>query len=511
MRVVDVLLACVLIFLFLSVNSTLAAESDFDNKIDYLMQQIDELKRQVEELKQQRKLTETRIDKVQEKTDSTETKTNTLQDKLSWLDVSGDYRFRIDYLKGYTQSANILSSGIAEYIHSQTVKSDSLMTNRLGLNLGVHASEDITLKARFVMYKTFGIQNENVVSGEGGYFGDKASVFDANIGEIPTDTILRVNQAYVTWSNIFDYPVWVSVGRRPTTTGVPTNIRENIEKNGTAGFIGLLVDAEIDGLSLGYSPYIEYLPGFYVKICGGKFSNSVNNPSFVDTSFMGIDVVPYYTENTRIELTALKAAKLYAVPEKPETNIGSNVNIGDIDLYGFLISHKITKFGYGDINLFFSFGVDITHPNNNLYAGTYGLLWDTYSGKRDHTGYAFYLGGRYDIPTGTKIGLEYNYGSKYWTNFTMASDDMWTSKLGTRGNVYEAYLIQDLPVIPLTKRAKSFIRIGYQYYNFNYTGTNQYTGFPYKISDVPISYAPALLLQPMKHAHDIYGTFNVMF
>jgi len=46
---------------------------------------------------------------------------------------------------------------------------------------------------------------------------------------------------------------------------------------------------------------------------------------------------------------------------------------------------------------------------------------------------------------------------------------MWTAKLGARGNVYEAYAIQELNKIPISKRGKAFFRLGYQYYDFQYT------------------------------------------
>ena len=83
---------------------------------------------------------------------------------------------------------------------------------------------------------------------------------------------------------------------------------------------------------------------------------------------------------------------------------------------------------------------------------------------KSYTGEAIYLGGRYDInSTGTKLGLEYNHGSKNWITFTPASDDMWTSKLAARGNVYEAYIIQGLNKKPIARRGNAFFRLGYQY------------------------------------------------
>jgi glycerol-3-phosphate acyltransferase PlsX len=58
-----------------------------------------------------------------------------------------------------------------------------------------------------------------------------------------------------------------------------------------------------------------------------------------------------------------------------------------------------------------------------------------------------------------KIGLEYNYGSEYWTPFTQAQDDMLGSKLATRGHVGEAYYIVDV-------NPNMFLKFGGLYYDY---------------------------------------------
>jgi hypothetical protein len=89
-----------------------------------------------------------------------------------------------------------------------------------------------------------------------------------------------------------------------------------------------------------------------------------------------------------------------------------------------------------------------------------------------------------------------------------AADDIWTSKLGTRGSVYELYLIQELNRNPISKKGKAFARLGYQYYKFDYTGSNFWIGAPTKISDVA---AVPQILVPVKDAKDLYLTFDVQF
>ena len=109
-----------------------------------------------------------------------------------------------------------------------------------------------------------------------------------------------------------------------------------------------------------------------------------------------------------------------------------------------------------------------------------------------------------------KIGFEYNHGSKNWITFAPASDDVWTSKVGVRGNVYELYLIKELALDPVSSYlSKAFFKFGYQYYDIDFTGSNSWLGAPIKIDDL-ISMTPQLTA-PMKNAGDFYATFEVHF
>ncbi len=147
-------------------------------------------------------------------------------------------------------------------------------------------------------------------------------------------------------------------------------------------------------------------------------------------------------------------------------------------------------------------------------AGFEGLLTGQFfqpEAPTDKTGWVAWVGARYDVTaSSTKIGAEYNHGSKNWFGLTPAADDLWTSKVGTRGNVYEGYIIQELPLKPVSSYvSKAFFRAGYQYYDFEYTGSNNWVGAPVKISNIKPT--DMMLLTPLKKAQDIYVTFEVHF
>ncbi len=127
-------------------------------------------------------------------------------------------------------------------------------------------------------------------------------------------------------------------------------------------------------------------------------------------------------------------------------------------------------------------------------------------------GYSVYLGVRYDLDDlGLKLGAEYNYGSQYWIAFTPGNDDLYLSKLATRGNTYEVYLIYDLPTgEAISQYAKTFIRLGYQYYDYNYSGVSDYNSKPYDLDDEQAA-LQMLGINPVESAHQVYLTFEAYF
>jgi hypothetical protein len=336
---------------------------------------------------------------------------------------------------------------------------------------------------------------------------------------------MRADYAYTTLSNIGNMPLWFSVGRRPSTGGVPTNIKNNSEKAGTGGIPAIMVDYAFDGMTVGYAPDLDIMPGAYAKLCYGKGFDSgyqsTTGTTLKDTDFLGLNAALFDTDNLHVEVQYQKGWNIFDAPSDGSAMTGPvSQNLGDIDWIGAVVTGKVAGF-----NLFFSAAQSKSDPNNNLFSiatGTTpasmpvaGLLYDApgMGGvKESHTGTAVYLGGRYDIAsTGTKIGAEYNQGSQYWVGMVPAGDDVWTSKLGTRGKVYEIYVIQELKNKALTKKGLAFFKLGYQSYKFDYTGSNNWVGAPKKISELASNTGNAQMLAPIEKATDLYLTFEVRF
>ncbi len=399
----------------------------------------------------------------------------------------------------------------------------SLYTNRFGIDLHAKATENVTVNARLVAYKVFGSQDDNAVTADGNapYFADRVGVFDGTLGHVPSDSSIDVDRAYATWNNIADQPLWFSVGRRPSTGGAPSNFRLNDDRPGTGGTPALLVDYAFDGMIVGYAPDIDALPGAYAKICYGRgFESgyrSTPGNSLEDTDMVGLAVIPIDTDPLRVWLQWNRGMNIFDFPTMEDTyygNTAAKANLGDIDWYGVGAMSTLKKTGPGDLNLFADFAMSDTHPNDNVsaQAGFQGLLTGAFFNPEeatDKTGWGVYAGLRYDLPSKTKLGLEYNHGSKDWITFAPAADDIWTSKVGTRGNVYEGYIIQEFDLKPVSSYfSKTFFRLGYQYYDFEYTGSNNWVGAPVAISDVN---GQMMLMAPLKEAHNVYATLEVKF
>ncbi|MDA8174064.1 MAG: DUF3373 family protein [Nitrospiraceae bacterium] len=553
------LIALVALAVLLPPGLGLAAttEDDLQQKINDLQQQLKALQGQVQKIKEQKEAAPIVMPAATPVADNeTETKTKTAT-WPNWLRIGGDYRARLDYLSGDAPAFyDFLESGkfadqVYQYMHGGPVptvgptedaatkyKNHSLLTNRFGLNITASPLDNVNVKARLLMYKIWGSETENPLD-QNLFFMDRAGTFDGVLGHVPSSDYLGVDYAYATWYNIAGQPLWFSIGRRPSTSGVPGNIRQNAQTTGTAGVPSPLIDYAFDGLSIGYAPYIDALPGAYAKICAGRGFDS-GFSKLHDTNFVGLFLVPYSTDNLSIELLADKGIDIFDVPPDfalPTTAVSQNgidfnaalnptTNVGNIYWYGGVVQGKVLD----NLNLFASAALSDAHPNGNKAGAFAPFIGQAFAAAgvnptpqevqafepqmldgQNHTGEAFYVGARYDLPTGTKIGAEYNYGSKYWIGFVPAGDDMWTSKVGTRGNVYEGYIIQELHGKKIDKLAKAYFRLGYQYYDFQYTGSNNWLGTPVKISDLLASPNNMQMFPVIKKAQDIYLTFEVHF
>ena len=564
------LLASLIASLFIPLGAQ-AADAELMKKIEAMAKEIESLRAQVQANQEANRQAIADVREVKEKVQKNEEKS---LDK--WLTVGGDYQFRVDSLAGETKAftdvnafftaaqtaamsnstmmgqmitfssdmskvqtfqqantflgtnqtlINNLKTGYAAQaaVPAYKPKNETLYSNRFALDLNMKAAQDVSVSARLLMYKTFGASDEGATtnSGSAPFFADRVGVFDGTLGHIPSSSFLNVDRVYATWSNIAEQDIWFSVGRRPSTHGAPSHLRANTARPGTGGTPALLVDYAFDGMTVGWAPDIDALPGAYGKLCYGRgyesgFSKALTN-SLEDTDMVGLSVVPIDTDPLRVWLQWNRGMNIFDAPKMASTYFGTTMpktNLGDIDWYGLGALGTIKRVGPGELNWFADAGMSVTHPNDKVSSqfGFQGLMTGAFfspEAPSSKTGSAIYVGLRYDLPSKTKLGVEYNHGSKNWITFAPAAGDSWTSKVGTRGNVYEVYAIQELNARPISSvMAKSFFRLGFQYYDFQYTGSNNWVGAPVRISDVN---GQMMTTAPLAKAYNAYATFEVKF
>ena len=370
------------------------------------------------------------------------------------------------------------------YVPAYQNNTDILYTNRLRLNLDSRINDDLSVTARLSMYKAWGDSTGVQV-----FNGQPSSLnIDGTTAGVPNSDMLRVERAYFTWNHVGGSPLYISVGRRPSTDGPPLNFRDDEPRGGTPS--GALIDFQFDGITIGY----HIKDSMVWRLCYGVgYQSGFGNANILkspadrlqDTHLLGANLDLYSTEKTFIQATYAHAFNvtdgfngLLVLPVNPVTGdpvtapvvmrYTPSANLGAIDLFGVNLNRQM-----GPMELYLSGNYSGTRPNG-LTTPFGGLMSDPFEKPVDRNGAMFYAGLRYSFPKNdgrTKIGFEFNHGTKYWFNFAQAEDDIIAPKTSTRGDVYETYLTHRL-------YERFIMKIGYMRYNYNYSGSGWHVGAP---------------------------------
>ncbi|MBN2645728.1 MAG: DUF3373 family protein [Desulfuromonadaceae bacterium] len=411
-----------------------------------------------------------------------------------------------------------------EMAAKDSYKNDLLYTNRFRLGVNAKVSENVTFKGRLAMYKAWGMQSNPTTAGP--YTMNSFSEMDGATTRQPDDSVLRVDRGYINWTNVFDLPIWFSVGRRPTTDGPPANLRMGRDER-MATPVNFM-DYAFDGISLGYrfkNIFSDELGYSKLRFCYGRgFEagplDNANNLDDMDFGGLSWDVIDQGHQFLNVQ--SFLAANIVNVPDgvtfynplelaiDPDHTISNGTldteNLGNIYHTSFVYMNK-----FADLNYFLSGGWSHTDPDgvDEMGSTLLGSWWED-PGEKD--GYCVYAGVRYDLDDlGLKFGLEYNYGTKYWISMTPGHDDMTQSKLATRGHVGEVYMIWDLPVGELlSDKCAAFMRLGFQHYEYDYTGSGNWLGAPVDVDDLddPLN---AQFWAPIDRMDQAYLTIEAWF
>ncbi|MBW6521399.1 MAG: DUF3373 domain-containing protein [Desulfoarculaceae bacterium] len=483
--------------------------NDLDRKIQDLSAQLDQLKSQMAAQAEANAATTAKVGALDETVSSFSDRADDW-DLSARFKLDGDFRTRMDFYN-------------AETVSGRSLDNDTSFTNRFRLNMRVGVTENVEFKGRLAMYKAWGMESAWTDAS-----GTAWPQFDGNSTRTPSDNALRVDRAFVNFNNIGGAPIWFSIGRRPTTDGNPSNIRMNLdERSGTP----LIMDYAFDGLSMGYAySWGGDIGTGRVRICYGRgFEDGlqVDGDPMEDMDFVGLSWDILKKGDRFLYAQSFLATNIVNYPnfQDPIINdmfglisgMGDRINVGNIQHSGITYMDK-----FGDFNFFVAGGWTRTDPNDNGMFNDYAAMAMGQMGygpivgpnTDSKNGYMAHVGIRYDIdPIGLKLGAEWNYGSEYWIGFTPGHDDLYQSKIAARGNVFEVYGIYDLPMgEAISKYAKTFMRLGYQRYEYDYAGSNDWNMAPYDLSDAgDLAKLEMMGMDPIESADQIYLTLEVTF
>ena len=398
------------------------------------------------------------------------------------------------------------------------MKNETLYTNRFGLNIKAKVMKDVTFNTRLLMYKEFGSQAND--ASRGNFFSDRVGVFDGTQGHVPSDGQVSVDQAYMTINNIAGQPIWFSIGRRPSTGGIPTHLRQNDEKPGVGGVDGLLVDYAYDGLTLGYAPDIDALPGAYAKFCYGRgYQRGFHFDSSGEAKnmdLMGLIVVPYDTDPLTVYLQANHAFNVIDFPVIQNSTLGSlrpSTNLGDIDQFGVVVMSTLKKVGPGTLNVFASGALDKTHPNDNhptfggMPLSNIGLMYTGDQGVDDRQRVLRGCALRPSLEDQDRLRVQPRFEEldRFHPGGRRHLDEQVGNPRRRLRGVPDPGTPQApdrlLPCEDVRSRRLPVLR-------FQVHRSNNWVGGPVAISDVASN---PQMLTPMKNAKDLYATLEVKF
>jgi len=385
-----------------------------------------------------------------------------------------------------------LSQVTGVYQAGYSNNTDTLLTNRLRLKFETKVADNISFGARLSMYKVFGDGTGVQV------FNGQPNSFDidgTSVG-VPNSDQVRVERVFFNWNNIGGSKLYLSIGRRPAVGGPPLQFRQDELRGGTPS--GALFDFQYDGMTVGYHVNEKMT----LRACYGMgYTSGFGNANILrtpadrlkDVHLAGGVLDLYESDHTFIQAIVARAWNvtdgfngLIVMPNNPLTGdpVGAPVvmrytpsaNLGAIDLYGVVLQKTLKQF-----DLYTAVNWDSLRPNGQTTPFG-GLGSDPFSTPTNHEGQMYYAGLRYSIPKDdgrTKVGFEFNHGTRYWFNFSNAEDDIIAPKTNTRGEVYETYLLHRI--------ADHFLfKADYIRYNYTWSGSGWHIGEPKRLDASPL-------------------------
>lgn len=435
----------------LSTSIYAGTSSEMQAQIDMLKAQIAKIEKQqakIVELESKNEAQALKIETLETKQAKTEKKQKKLGKKIgkvNALAANDNIKFDLDFrntFEALDYDGTINVNGVTNDVSGHN---DSLLTSRLYLGMAASPMNGLVFQGKLGIYSTWG---SHIIDESNGAKSWSAS-------SKADDTIMRVKEAYFSYTNKFgEQPYTFGIGRRASSNGFLSNYRENEQTPGSplAHITNMEVDAAM--VMLYWDRFIEgaYSKFIYGRAHSGEIqgvyginTDPARTPFVIDDSIEAWEDTPVdffvtlgdvYNDGTYQLM--YQWAHIFDTKGK---NLDTNTNKGAAGVAD-LAALSLKVDGIGDeINDFLDETIvfaSAAYTNYNAKAGN-SIIGSEDGGSKD--GHSFWVGAVIpDMITDTgKFGIEYNYGSQYWTPMTWAEDTAIGSKVAVRGSAYEAY------------------------------------------------------------------------
>jgi predicted fused transcriptional regulator/phosphomethylpyrimidine kinase len=326
-------------------------------------------------------------------------------------------------------------------------KNDSLFTSRVMLNMKSKPTDNLSFQGQIAAYYTWGTHL---------FHHDDAPFKSWSGSSKASDTLFRVRRAYFVY-NDSDQPYAFSIGRRPSSDGFLANHRENNPEPASplAHITNMEVDAAMIKLKTG-----DFVPGSFIKFVYGRA-----HAGGIESLYDGAGYKPYAQEEGDVDENVDFFVTVASLYNDGQYNLmGQHAIIFDTkgartgEPLGKPLADKTGKnksLDAGTAHLTAlslqvdGVGEEISDflDNTTLFASVARSLYDPDSGHQllgsdeERRGYSYWVGATIPdmITDDGKFGIEYNYGTQFWTPMTWAEDTAIGSKLAVRGSAIEAY------------------------------------------------------------------------
>ena len=409
----------------LTLISTLALFSTAAFAADDVQTQIDALNAKITKMEKINKYQTKKLSKVNKQSSN---------DNIKW---TIDYRAGYDNLSyKYLDNAK-KADGTDDTVNAgQTYTNPALLTSRLWLGMSASPMDGLTFFGQLAVYGYWGA--ENTANEDKSWRGSSR----------PHDWTVRLREgAFVyKFGNDWTIPMAVSVGRRPASMGFLANHRDGDAKSGSP--LAHITNMEVDAAMVKFDFSEVLLDGSYLKVVYGRAHDPiivgsttpylVDEDPAVDDAAVDFVVLPMSIYNDGQNNLMAQYAMIFnskgtnvVDPLAPIKKAGAGTTHMGALSYQLDGLNEDIDFLDGS-TLFASAAFTSTDPDSG-----YEMLGST----EGETGYSFWAGFLFpDMMTdGGRFGLEYNWGSEYWTPMTWAEDTIIGSKIATRGSAYEGY------------------------------------------------------------------------